>query len=174
MRRNKVLCITQTGHLILVVGDIGIHVPAQIFFVDQHDAYFQFHTLVRDGAHVAQHGVEACHLFYRYIEQQVAGLLVVAVEGHRQAVLEETCAQTDIIRGGGLPLQVGVRLVGNDITRGTLSVDDDRTGGDVGSKLVVADLLITDHTHGGTQLDEVYLFAQVQPFLTVDVPRGTQ
>ena len=112
-------------------------------------------------------------MFYRYVEQQVAGLLVVAVEGHRQAIVEEARAQTDIVRGGGLPFQVGVRLVGDDVARGALTVDDDRAGIDIGGKLVVTDFLITHHTNRRTQLDEVHILAQVQPFFAVDVPGGT-
>ena len=156
------------------MGNISIDVPTQILLVDEHGANLEFHTLVGDGTYVTQDGRETCHLLYGHIEQQVAGLLIIAIEGHRQTIVEETCAQTDVIRGRLLPFQIRVRLVIDNITGGLLVVDNNGLGNNVGSKLVITNLLITHRTNRSTQLDEIDFLAKMQPFLTVDVPGSTQ
>ena len=142
--------------------------------VNERCAHFQLDTLVGYSSHIAQYGVKTRYLFYGHIEQQVGGLLVVGIEGHRQTAVEETRAQANVIRGRGLPLQVGVRLVRDDIARGSFAADNDGARHYVGGKLIVANLLIAHHADRGAQLDEVYLLAQPQPFLAVDVPRQSQ
>ena len=156
------------------MGNISIDVPTQILLVNEHGTNLEFHTLVGDGTYVTQDGRKTCYLLYGYIKQQVAGLLIIAIEGHRQTIVEETCAQTDIIRGGLLPFQIRVRLVVDNITGGLLVVDNNSLGNDVSGKLVITNLLITHRTNRSAQLDEIDFLAKMQPFLTVDVPGSTQ
>ena len=51
---------------------------------------------------------------YGSVVEQVGGLPVVNVQGTEQSVIQETVVETDVICGGGLPLQVGVVAVGSD------------------------------------------------------------
>ena len=153
--RQEILRVAQTGHLILVMGDITVHVPFPVLIVYQHTANLQFHALVRYRADIAQDGRETSYLLYGNIQQEVVGLLVVSIQRHCQTVLEEAGAQSYIIRGGCLPFQVFVRFVLDDIARRLLVVDNHRTGDDIRRKLVVTDFLVTHCTDRGTQLDEV-------------------
>ena len=147
MRGDKVFGITKAGHLVFVVGDITACIPTPLFVLEQYAANLKLYTFISHRADITQYGVETCHLLHRHIEQQVTGLLIIAIEGNGQTIVEETGIKADIIRRGGFPLQVWIRLVANDITRGTLSVNGDSTGVDIGSKLIVADFLITHDTY---------------------------
>ena len=155
------------------MGDVRIHIPLPVLIVNQHTTDFQLNTLVGDRADITQYGRETCYLLHGNIKQQVLCLLIVCVEGHCQTVLEEARAKPDVIRGGGLPLQILIRLVLDDITRCLLVIDNHRSGNHIGSKLVVTNLLVTNSTYRGTQLDEINILSQVEPLLTVDVPRQT-
>ena len=90
--------------------------------------------------------------------------------------MQETGTDTYIIRSGLLPLQVRIGHVGDIVCHCFFTIVDKRSGvrRHIGTKLVVADFLVTHHTYRGTQLDEVNILAQMQPAFTVNVPRQTQ
>ena len=106
--RNKGFGVTETRHLVLVVGNITIHIPLPVLVIQEYTTNLQFHTLVGYRTDILQHSGETGHLLYRHVKQQVACLLIIGIESYRQTVLEEASAQPDIVGGRCLPLQVWV------------------------------------------------------------------
>ena len=46
--------LSERGHLVFVVRDIGIDVPLPVLAIDEYGTHLQFNTLVGDRTHIAQ------------------------------------------------------------------------------------------------------------------------
>ena len=166
---------SEARHLILIMGNIGRSVPGKVFCLNDGCIDSKLNTSVGDITHVAQLATETCSQFNRFVEQQVAGLLMIEIEDKTNAAAQDGEVQAEVVGCGRLPLQVVVAQGTAVVARVALSVAKVIMGGNiVGEETVVADFLIADCSDAGSQFQVFNPLHPLQPFLFVYVPREAE
>ena len=166
------LVVREAGHLIGVVAHVERDVPTPVLGADDVGCNLKLDTLVLYRTHVGNLAGDERRCRHIDAEQQVIGLLVVPVEAATDAAVEETKVKSDVVLGGLLPLQVGIRILcwqddGDLVAAYQIAV---RRSCQCVERLVVADFLVAGDTEAVAKLQVVHGFPAPE-MLLADAPR---
>ena len=162
-------------HLHVLPSEVVAQVPLPVLGLDRSRIQGQLDTLAIHITHVGQDSLrEVGTGCGRNGSQEVLGLTGIEIERTTEATAQESEIDTEVPRGGGLPLQVlhvCLRTVSHDVVAIDESLGTCHTGGIDWQVVVVADtILLTCHTIAGTELQVADHLAVLQPRLLCQGP----
>ena len=159
----------------MVIGEVVIHCPEEVFRLDGLDAERHLNTLVLQRTDVLPSLItESRQGHRRSVVQQIGSLTVIDIDAGSETLVEQTEVETNIIGCSGLPLQVWcivVRTIEYAVTCHRIETVGTSANGVCRNPCIVAvHILLTSLTIAKTEFQVTQCIDVLQESLLIHLP----